>query len=184
MAILEVKHSLIDKAAAYAEKAHEGQVRKYTDLPYFVHPQRVALAVSAYTDRPEVIAAAYLHDVLEDCGQVCLKDIYEEFGVKVSDLVIELTNPSKKFPTLKRAARKEMDRLYLNTCSANAQLIKVIDRLDNIRDMEGAPDDFKSLYFDETILLAQTLTKAPAGLVEELMRACIVKPEKVKVKRS
>jgi len=57
---------MIKKAAEFAAKAHEGTVRKGSCLPYIVHPREVAMLVSVMTDDPEVIAAAYLHDVIED----------------------------------------------------------------------------------------------------------------------
>ena len=57
---------MIQKAAVFAAKAHEGMMRKGSKIPYIYHPMEVALIVAQMTDDPEVIAAAYLHDVLED----------------------------------------------------------------------------------------------------------------------
>ena len=57
---------MIQKAAVFAAKAHEGMMRKGSRIPYIYHPMEVALIVAQMTDDPEVIAAAYLHDVLED----------------------------------------------------------------------------------------------------------------------
>ena len=59
---------MIKEAARFAAKAHEGAVRKGSHLPYIVHPMEVAMVVSAMTDDVEVIAAAYLHDVIEDAN--------------------------------------------------------------------------------------------------------------------
>jgi (p)ppGpp synthase/HD superfamily hydrolase len=56
-------------AAIFANNAHKGQKRKYNGRPYIEHPMRVAFAVSLIPEaEPEVIAAAWLHDVVEDCG--------------------------------------------------------------------------------------------------------------------
>ena len=59
---------MIQKAAVFAAKAHEGMMRKGSKIPYIYHPMEVALIVAQMTDDPEVIAAAYLHDVIEDAG--------------------------------------------------------------------------------------------------------------------
>ena len=57
---------MIKKAARFATKAHEGMLRKGGRMPYIYHPMEVALLVSRMTQDEHVIAAAYLHDVLED----------------------------------------------------------------------------------------------------------------------
>ena len=63
---------MIDRAIAFAVKAHEGQPRKGTDIPYIFHPIEVGMIVSRITDDAEVIAAAVLHDTVEDCASVTL----------------------------------------------------------------------------------------------------------------
>ena len=60
---------MIDKAITFATKAHEGQFRKGTKLPYIVHPLEVGVIVSRMTQDKEVIAAAILHDTLEGCKE-------------------------------------------------------------------------------------------------------------------
>ena len=59
---------MIERAAAFAEKAHRGVFRKGTNVPYITHPMETAVIVSAFTDDEELIAAALLHDVIEDAG--------------------------------------------------------------------------------------------------------------------
>ena len=71
---------MIDKAIAFAVKAHEGQPRKGTEIPYIFHPLEVGMIVSRITDDEEVIAAGVLHDTVEDCEQVTLDVIRQEFG--------------------------------------------------------------------------------------------------------
>ena len=58
--------TLVDRAIIFATRAHSGATRKGTNIPYIVHPIEAAAIVSAMTDDEEVIAAAILHDVLED----------------------------------------------------------------------------------------------------------------------
>ena len=154
--------TLIGKAISFAVDAHGNQKRKYTGEPYWRHPMRVAdwlVAASAPWGGPwddEVIAAAWLHDVVEDTP-VTLGQIKTEFGPKVAQLVDELTNPSKEFPQLKRAARKEMDRLRLASVSPEAKSIKLADILDNTPSIVEFGKDFGPLYVSEMKLLLPLL---------------------------
>ena len=70
---------MIQKAAEFAAYAHAGALRKGSKLPYIVHPREVAMIVAMMTEDPEVIAAAYLHDVIEDAG-VRYEELEEQFG--------------------------------------------------------------------------------------------------------
>ena len=79
---------MIQKAAEFAAKVHAGVFRKGSRLPYIVHPTEVALIVTVMTSDPEVIAAAYLHDVIEDAG-VSYEELKNLFGKRVADLVRE-----------------------------------------------------------------------------------------------
>lgn len=62
----EVEHNMIKEAAEFADRAHQGVFRKGTEIPYITHPMETAAIVTAFTDEPEMIAAALLHDVIED----------------------------------------------------------------------------------------------------------------------
>ena len=78
---------MIQKAAVFAAKAHEGMMRKGSRIPYIYHPMEVALIVAQMTDDPEVIAAAYLHDVLEDTS-VTPEELEQNFGSRVLSFVM------------------------------------------------------------------------------------------------
>ena len=78
---------MIQKAALFAAKAHEGMIRKGSRIPYIYHPMEVALIVAQMTDDPEVIAAAYLHDVLEDTS-VTPEELEQNFGSRVLSFVM------------------------------------------------------------------------------------------------
>lgn len=150
---------MIIKAAQFANLAHQGQVRKYTGRPYITHPARVASRVCLIPyATEEVVAAGWLHDVLEDCS-VTYADLHCDISPVVASLVKTLTNPSKG-SKLPRAARKAMDREHLANVSPWAKVIKLIDRIDNLREMTQAPDDFKKLYAKESLLLAEALCSA------------------------
>lgn len=146
---------LESRAKAFAESAHEGQFRKYTGQPYFSHPARVAAEVFRMGFQSQMVAAAFLHDVVEDCG-VWIETIESEFGLPVASLVFELTNKTKEMK-LPRAERKRIDRQFLRYASPQAKIIKLIDRIDNLSEMDGAPQDFKLLYSRESILLADVI---------------------------
>lgn len=154
--------TLIGKAISFAVEAHGEQKRKYTGEPYWRHPMRVAdwlVAVgtpwgSIWDD--EVIAAAWLHDVVEDTP-FTLENIKDEFGSKVAQLVGELTNPSKQYPELNRAARKKMDREALALVSPEAKSIKLADILDNTPSIVQYGGDFAKIYVGEMKLLLPLL---------------------------
>jgi (p)ppGpp synthase/HD superfamily hydrolase len=105
-----------------------------------------------------MVAAAWLHDVLEDCLYYA-KRLPHEFGAPVVHLVKQLTNPSKG-SDLPRAMRKDMDRAHLRAACREVRIIKFLDRIDNVRDMSGAKSDFKRLYHTESIVLGNALIGA------------------------
>jgi (p)ppGpp synthase/HD superfamily hydrolase len=161
--------NLVREAENFARCAHDGQKRKYSGLPYIVHPEAVANTVAEYTCDEEVVAAAWLHDVVEDC-KISPKELTENFGTSVCTLVLELTNSSKSFPELSRKERKRLDREDIANASPDAQLIKVIDRIKNLEDMihDNCPSDFKVVYGRESLLLAYVLKHAPQTLINRL----------------
>lgn len=146
-------------------------MRRYSGTPYIVHPERVAKRTSQYTNNEIVIIAAWLHDVVEDCG-VSIETLTGKFNKNVATLVTELTNPSKQFPQFNRKKRKTIDRGHIAEASAEAQLIKVIDRIDNLNELSDNEIDFQILYATESLELAKVLKKAPQVLVDELKTIC------------
>ena len=61
--------TLVTQAVIFAAQAHDGAARKGSEIPYIVHPMEVVAIASTMTDDPQVLAAAALHDVMEDCGE-------------------------------------------------------------------------------------------------------------------
>lgn len=169
---------IVKSAADFARAKHDGQQRKYTGEPYFTHPSRVAAMVDARGATDCEIAAAYLHDVVEDCG-VSLHEIKERFGQEVASLVGELTNTSKA-SGLPRATRKEMDRERLRSCSESAKRIKLCDRIDNLIDMAVTCDapKFAVLYAEESELLGIAIGEADELLRDELASLAVEVREK------
>ena len=99
---------LINKAKMLAGKAHEGQFRKYSGLPYIVHPIEVATIVQTVEHSEEMIAAALLHDVVEDTDY-SFEDIAKEVSPEVADLVKGLTDVSNPEDG-NRKVRKAIDK--------------------------------------------------------------------------
>lgn len=78
--------TLLNEAVEFAARAHAGQVRKGTRLPYIVHPMEAASICASFTDDVEVLAAAVLHDVVEDT-EATADDVLERFGERVAAIV-------------------------------------------------------------------------------------------------
>lgn len=140
------------KAYNYAEKAHEGQTRNFSGLPYFSHPKGVARILRDLgIEDVVVISAALLHDTIEDTT-VTYEDISNEFGVEIADLVEELT--SDPIQTKQMGKKHYLLQKMLNM-SLNALLIKLADRLHNILYLQG--DDVKlsfiEKYYKETVYI-------------------------------
>ncbi len=126
---------LIERARRYASAAHRkvGQLRKYSGQPYEEHLRRVADIVAGVTDDAEMIAAAWLHDVVEDTPTT-IEEVGREFGPGVRELVDAVTDVSRPHHG-NRAARKALDREHLARAPARAQTVKLADLIDNCQDI-------------------------------------------------
>lgn len=150
------KDELLMSAARFAKTKHDGQFRKYSGRHYIEHPMRVAgYAMLLPVVNPEMVAAAWLHDVIEDCG-VAPDEIRHLFGSMVESIVVELTNPSKQHPELRRHERKAMDRRHIGSASYAAKVLKLIDRADNLGEIDRE-SSFAALYARESLLLVNVL---------------------------
>ena len=119
---------MIRRAAEFAAKAHENAVRKGSRLPYILHPREVAAIVAVMTHDPEIIAAAYRHDVIEDAG-VTYDELRELFGTRVADLV--LAESENKQNTWLERKQATIERLRL--AEKEEKLIAFGDKLSNLR---------------------------------------------------
>lgn len=170
----EERHCLVERAVAFAEQAHEQQRRKYTHDRYVVHLGAVAELVRSVGGEPQTIAAAWLHDVVEDT-QVTQGEIEAEFGPDVSRLVEELTDVS----TLQdgnRAARKAVDCERLARASAEAQTVKLADLIDNARSITAHDPRFAKVYLAEMGALLEVLVSGDEQLREvarETLESCL-----------
>ena len=123
------KSARIFKAIEFATKAHSGQFRKGTKMPYIVHPLGVGKILIEYNCPEEVVIAGILHDAIEDTS-VTLKDIGLHFGKNVKRIVEGASEPNRA-DTWKN--RKKHTIKYLRTAPIDVLLVSCADKLDNIR---------------------------------------------------
>ncbi|MGA9609549.1 MAG: HD domain-containing protein [Rouxiella badensis] len=156
--------SLVDKARRYASKAHASidQRRKYTNDPYIVHPEAVANIVGSVPHTEAMLAAAWLHDTVEDTPTT-LSDITAHFGAEVAELVAMLTNVSLSCVG-NRIERKNLDREHSAKASAAAKTIKLADLIDNLRSLVTHDPGFAKTYLVEKRLLLGVLKEGDATL--------------------
>ena len=159
-------NDLVKRAARYAARSHGriGQRRKYTGKPYAVHLAAVAGWVASVTDDPAMIAAAWLHDTVEDTP-VTFQDIGRAFGADVRRLVEELTDISRPGDG-NRAARKAMDRAHTAQASPRAQTIKLADLIDNCLDITRHDPRFAKTFLAEAADLLGVLAQGHRSLYE------------------
>jgi len=124
-------NDIIFQAAAFAARAHRHQLRKDKETPYFSHPVRVCLVVRHVFgfDDPRMLAAAFLHDTLEDTT-TDYDDLIEHFGEEVARWVAALSKDS-------RLPNDERESIYCKVLSAadwQAKVIKLADQYDNLGD--------------------------------------------------
>ena len=128
---------LIVDALAFASHAHRDQRRKGVEAsPYISHPIALAriLAVEGGVDDPVVIAGALLHDTVEDC-YVTPAELAARFGADVARVVAEVTDDK----TLPKARRKELQVEHASHISPQAKLVKLADKIANVRDVGQQP---------------------------------------------
>ncbi|MDR3461719.1 MAG: HD domain-containing protein [Beijerinckiaceae bacterium] len=156
--------SLEDRARSFATAAHESidQRRKWTDEPYIVHPTAVAEIVRSVKHDEAMIAAALLHDVVEDTG-VPIAEIEDMFGSDVAELVGWLTDVATPADG-DRATRKALNRAHSAAAPARAQTIKVADVIDNSRTVAALDPEFARVYLPEKAALVEVLDKADSAL--------------------
>ena len=145
---------MIEKAVKFAIKAHEGQVRKGSTVPYINHPLEVCTIVSLMTDDEDVRVAALLHDTVEDTS-VTIEEIKRNFGERVASMVAkESEDKSKSW------IERKMNTLdTLINEPIEVKMIALGDKLSNIR---NSARDYLSLG-DEFLLRFNEKDKVKQG---------------------
>jgi len=142
---------IVIKAANFAAFKHRNQRRKDADAsPYINHPLALAnlLANEAGISDPVVICAALLHDTIEDT-ETTLAELQVAFGKAVASVVLEVTDDK----ALPKADRKRLQVVHARTASRRARLVKLADKICNLRDIAASPPaswnlSRKRKYFD------------------------------------
>jgi hypothetical protein len=158
---------LITRARVFATQAHRriNQLRKYTKQPYDAHLSSVVEIVWEVSDDPEMVAAAWLHDVVEDTPAT-LEDVEREFGRPVMELVEQLTDVS--LPSSgNRARRMLINREHLARASARAKTVKLADLIDNARDICKHDPRFAATYLAEMAALLVVLADGDSRLLQK-----------------
>lgn len=126
---------LVSEAIAFAVKAHDGMRRKKSNAPYILHPMEAAVIVGTMTDDQNLIAAAALHDVVED-AEITIEEIEEKFGKRVRELVESETEDKRADlpPSDTWRIRKEESLMFLkNTDDIGVLMVWLGDKLANMR---------------------------------------------------
>ena len=173
--------NIIEKAKQFATAAHAGQKRKYTGEDYIVHPEHVASIIEEYGFDDNMIAAAWLHDTVEDTD-VELDDLEREFNDDVTELVYWLTIQTTEEDG-NRVVRKQMDAERLAEAPARAQTIKLADLFSNTISIVEEDPNFAKIYLLEKAVLLRMLSKgdiriwklAATSLIEGENKLCNTK---------
>ena len=155
--------SIVNQARKFAEHWHRHQVRKYTNEPYFVHLHEVATLCAGAGLSKRAVAAAYLHDVIED-QPVTYENVRERFGREVADIVRELTDTPATVGVT-REERKLNDLGRLEAASADAQSIKCADLVSNTSSITKHDRSFARVYLPEKRAVLMVLTRANPELL-------------------
>ncbi|ALR30104.1 metal-dependent phosphohydrolase [Chryseobacterium sp. IHB B 17019] len=183
------RSEIIDKIIEFADQAHGDQTRKYSPDRYIVHPIRVMKTCSEYTDSLPILAAAVLHDVLEDTPYIqddisaFLESYMNEAERNLTiSLVIELTDVYVKenFPKLNRFKRKRKEIKRLKNISPEAQTIKYADILDNAAEISQNDPMFAERYLKECLDILLALKDGNSQLRQTAIDLVTTEQKKIK----
>ena len=127
-------YSQIEKAICFAAEAHRGVYRKNSTTPYIAHPIEVMMLTARMTDNNEAIAAAALHDVIEDTPYT-FEDLKERFGETTAKLVLDESENKREGESREKTwrIRKEENLKREEKASLDAKKIMLADKLSNLR---------------------------------------------------
>ena len=144
--------ALIKKAYYKAYELHKGQYRKGGNMvPYIIHPVGVAIILASLNAGPQTLAAALLHDTIEDTNYT-KEEIEKEFGSDIASLVDGVTKIGRlKFKTDLSQAEYHRKMLLATATDIRVVLIKIADRLHNIRTLSELPKERQKAIANETL---------------------------------
>lgn len=131
--------SLFDKAVKFATEAHRGTERRGKGYPYIIHPMEAAAIVATMTNDQEMLAAAVLHDTVEDTD-VTIEQIRELFGDRVAELVQHETAPLDDSLTWREKKTAQLKQLA--EAPRDSKIVALGDKFSN---MSGIALDYRQL---------------------------------------
>ena len=169
--------SNVKKAYDYAALNHKNQKRKSGE-PYIMHPLRVANLVASWGFESDVICAALLHDIIEDCA-ITLEHISNEFDSNIAKMVDTVTSIDKEIKDRTSLTKEEIDELsdrrLKEKMSEKALFIKVADRIDNLRTIDCFPEEkkIKKAQHTRSVIIPMLLHEEAFQLVDILENLCL-----------
>jgi guanosine-3',5'-bis(diphosphate) 3'-pyrophosphohydrolase len=166
---------ILEQIKEFADKAHGEQIRKYTPDRYIVHPVRVMNICKEYTDDISILAAALLHDVLEDTPTTeneiktfLLQLMDKEQTEKTLALVQDLTDVYTKqnYPQWNRRKRKQKEVDRLSGVHPDAQTVKYADLIDNSVEIVHHDIDFAGVFLHEGRAVLKKMNKGDQRLYQ------------------
>ena len=165
---------LLKRAERFARVCHAGQCRKgAAKEPYTIHLEEVSSLVEAWGGSEKAIAAAWLHDTVEDCPPTSHEDLVAEFGDRVAGFVAELTDDK----TLPKPMRKELQIENAAKKTPEAALVKLADKTSNVGAIAKSPPEGWSLarrlqYLAWAERVVSALPHLPQKGLNEFKRRC------------
>lgn len=172
-------NALIQRAEMFATQKHHGQVRKDAQKsPYITHPLallRVLTEVGNVTDTA-TLCGAILHDTVEDT-ETSEQELTQEFGAEIAGIVMEVTDDK----SLDKAVRKQRQIEHAAHISDKAKLVKLADKICNLRDIKSNPPvnwplERKQAYFDWAKAVVDALRGVSPALEAAFDEACSARP--------
>jgi (p)ppGpp synthase/HD superfamily hydrolase len=180
--------STLERVKEFADKAHGDQLRKYSSDRYIVHLIRVMEICRQYTSSLPILAAALLHDVLEDTKVTKhelnehLSSLMDQEDVKrTMQLVIELTDvyTKAKYPYWNRRKRRHKEAVRIEKTSAESQTIKYADIIDNCSGIAKDDPKFAFLFLRECRMLLKKIPKGNQDLYVKAKEAVWVSLDEI-----
>ena len=162
---------MVYKAIKFAEKKHEGQVRKKSGAPYITHPIMTSYILTRFkrsSHFEELVCAALLHDTLEDTDTNFI-EIAKEFTPLVASLVLELTSDDGE---IERLGKNEYFKKKLPGLSNYGLLLKLCDRLANVMDNPKPQYILDTIELMESLSYSRVLTGSQLNLIDEIKKEC------------
>ena len=135
----EIRETKISRACDIALEAHEWQIRKYDESPFIWHPMAIALDVAKKYQDGELIVAALLHDVVEDCEDIHIEDVYKERWDGIWWIVESVTDCPLYFSEDKNTVYRDKIEKPLagGMKDVRVLLLKIADRDHNLITLDG-----------------------------------------------